>query len=135
MPVYEYRCNHCGRRATLSYKTYKDYDAAIKGCPHCGSTELTRLISRVAIGKPARDYSTMSSDEMLNVLEGGNSQEVGRMMQQVGQTEGGLDPMMQDVSERLLKGENPEHIERDLGDAGLGGDDGGLGGSMGGGDE
>ena len=28
MPAYDYRCNSCGRKSTLFYKSYKDYDAA-----------------------------------------------------------------------------------------------------------
>lgn len=131
MPVYEYRCNACGRKAALFYKTYKDYDAAVHRCPHCDSTDLTRLISRVAVPKAGRNYANMSSDEMLSVLESGDSREVGHMMHQLGADQGLDDPAMQEVSERLIKGEDPDHIEADLGDA-LGGDDGGIGGLGGG---
>ena len=56
MPVYDYRCNQCGRRVALFYKTYKDYDEATHTCPNCGSTDLTRLISRVAIARQSRNY-------------------------------------------------------------------------------
>ena len=48
MPTYEYRCNGCQRKVTLKYKTYAEYDAATPTCTRCGSTDLTRLISRVA---------------------------------------------------------------------------------------
>lgn len=115
MPVYEYHCNHCGRNVSLFYKTYKEYDAAHKLCPNCGSAELTRLISRVAIGKPSINYAAMSSGEMLNVLDGGNSREVGQMMRQLGQDEAGLGQTYQEATERLIKGESPDSIERDLG--------------------
>ncbi len=115
MPVYDYRCKQCGRKAALFYKRYKDYDAAVHTCPHCGSTEMTRLISRVAIARPSRDFTGMSSDQMLNVLEGGDSREVGEMMHQFGQDEAAAgDPMFHEVSERLMKGEKPESIERDI---------------------
>jgi len=126
MPVYEYRCNVCGRRAALFYKTYKAYDVAnadnAHTCPHCGSHDLTRLISRVAIQKPSRDFSGMASDEMLSVLEGGDSREVGRMMHQLGQDEAVNDPAFSEITERLMKGEDPDRIEADLGasDSGLG---------------
>lgn len=124
MPTYEYRCKNCGRKVSLFYKTYKQYDEATPTCTHCGSADLSRLISRVAIAKPGRDFSSMSETEMLNVLEGGNPQEMGRMMQQVMETAGGdaseLGPEFQEATSRLLKGENPESIEKDLG-ASLGG--------------
>ncbi|MFO7320491.1 MAG: zinc ribbon domain-containing protein [Chloroflexota bacterium] len=130
MPVYDYRCNQCGRRVALFYKTYKDYDEATHTCPNCGSTDLTRLISRVAIARPSRNYENMSSDEMLSVLEGGNPREVGEMMRQLGQDEEGLGDTYKEVTERLLKGESPEKIEQELGpalEADAGGDMGGIG--------
>ncbi|MEO8395817.1 MAG: FmdB family zinc ribbon protein [Chloroflexota bacterium] len=121
MPVYDYRCNVCGRKAALFYKSYKDYDAANAShahtCPNCGSHELTRLISRVAIQKPNQNYNKMSSNEMLSVLEGGDSREVGRMMHEVGQDEALGDPAFGEITERLMKGEAPERIEADLGAA------------------
>ncbi|MCC6803446.1 MAG: zinc ribbon domain-containing protein [Anaerolineae bacterium] len=128
MPVYDYRCNVCGRKAALFYKTYKDYDAAnaenAHTCPHCGSHDLTRLISRVAIQKPSRDYTGMDSGEMLSVLEGGDSREVGRMMHQLGQDEAISDPAFGEITERLMKGDDPERIEADMG-----GSDGGMSGA------
>ncbi len=139
MPVYDYRCKHCGRRLQLFYKSYKDYDQATHTCPHCGSTDLTRLISRVAIAKPTKDFANMESNEMLNVLEGGDSREVGEMMRQLGQDEAGLGDTYNEVTNRLLKGESPDKIERDLGPAlddlggGMGGMDDGGGGFGGGG--
>jgi putative FmdB family regulatory protein len=133
MPVYDYRCNSCKRKVSLFYKTYKDYDAANatgRVCPNCGSADLTRVIGRVAVQRPSRDYSKMSSDEMLSVMEGGDSREVGHMMHQLGQEEAINDPMMQEVAGRLMKGEDPERIERDLEAQGidLSADDGGAGG-------
>ncbi|MEP7292236.1 MAG: zinc ribbon domain-containing protein [Chloroflexota bacterium] len=121
MPVYDYRCNACGRKTAFFYKTYKDYDAALSGhtqvCPHCGGRDLTRLISRVTIARPGRDYAKMSSDEMLSVMEGGDGREMGQMMHQLGQDEAVSDPAFSEVTERLLKGEDPERIEADLGKA------------------
>ena len=119
MPSYDYRCNNCGRALSLFYKTYKDYDAATPTCTNCGSTELTRIIRRVAIQKPGRDFSRMAPEEMLSVMETGNPQEMGRMMQQVTESAGGeageIGPEFHEVTERLLKGETPDKIERDLG--------------------
>jgi putative FmdB family regulatory protein len=142
MPAYDFRCNSCKRRVSLFYKTYKDYDAASEAghvCPNCGSTQLTRVIGRVAVQRPSRDFSKMSSDEMLSVLEGGDTREVGRMMHQLGQDEAIDDPMMQEVAGRLMKGEDPEHIERDLEAQGVDlsdpGDGGMGGGAFSGGDD
>jgi putative FmdB family regulatory protein len=138
MPAYDYRCNSCKRKVSLFYKTYKDYDAANTTghiCPNCGSTDLTRVINRVVVQRPGRDYSNMSSDDMLSVLEGGDTREVGRMMHQLGQDEAMDDPVMHEVAGRLMKGDDPERIERDLESQGVDlGDDGGAG-DFGGGDD
>lgn len=116
MPSYDFRCKTCGTRFTLTYKSIADYEAATLTCTNCGSTALARLIQRVAIQKPGRDYTKMSSNEMLSVFESGDSRQVGEMFQQVGQ--GNLSPEMaapyQEATERLLSGEKMDKVERDL---------------------
>jgi putative FmdB family regulatory protein len=114
MPSYEYRCNNCGRPLTFSYRTYKEYDEAERVCPHCGSADLTRLISRVAIAKPTQKYANMSSNQMLSVLEGGDSREIGTLFQQVGAAVPSSDGEFHEVTNRLLQGEKPDSIESDL---------------------
>ncbi len=84
MPAYDYRCNHCGRALSLFYKTYAAYDAAEKTCPHCGSADLTRVITNVALQTGEVNYRGMSSGEMLSVLEGGKRDEVDTLYRQVG---------------------------------------------------
>ncbi|MDZ4765952.1 MAG: zinc ribbon domain-containing protein [Chloroflexota bacterium] len=118
MPVYEYHCNHCTRKVSLFYKSYRDYDAATKTCTHCGSPDLTRLISRVGIAKPTLNYAKMDSDAMLSVLEGGDSREVGRMMHELGQDEVVSDPAFNDVTQRLMRGDDPAKIDADIGGSG-----------------
>ena len=114
MPAYDYHCNQCGRDLTLFYKTYKDYDAATHICPYCQSTELTRQIKRVTVARPSRNYASMSSTEMLSVLEGGDSREVGTMFEQVGAGAPELGATYHETTQRLLKGDKPEKIEKDL---------------------
>ncbi|MFW5696185.1 MAG: FmdB family zinc ribbon protein [Phototrophicaceae bacterium] len=115
MPSYEYRCKACGERFDLFYKTYADYDAAKKTCPHCGSDSLARLIGSVRVATPARDYTRMNANEMLSVLESGDSRQVGEMFSQVG---GAADPRgageIHETAERLKRGESIQKVERDL---------------------
>ena len=117
MPSYDFRCKNCRTKFTLSYKTYQDYDTAERVCPKCGSAELSRLITRVAIQRPTRDYSSMSSDEMLSVMESGDSRQVGEMFQQVGGSDPSLGADYHEATQRLLQGESMESVERDLGGA------------------
>jgi putative FmdB family regulatory protein len=120
MPSYDYRCNNCGRSFALFYKSFKDYDPDGQHiCPHCQSSSVVRRIRRVAIQKPSRDLSQLSSNEMLSVLDGGNPREVGKMFQQVAESAGGdmgeLGATYEEATKRLLKGESMESVEQDLG--------------------
>lgn len=91
MPAYDYACNSCGKSSSLFYKSYAAYDAARAGgitCPHCGSSDIVRVIVGVTLAKPAADrsYKKMTSGEMLNVLESGKAGEVNEMVRQVTET-------------------------------------------------
>ena len=116
MPSYDYRCNHCGRSFALFFKSIKDYDpAATHTCLHCQSTDVIRRIQRIAIHKPGRDLSQLSSGEMLNVFNSGDSKDVGKMFEQVTQTTGvDAGATYNEATQRLLKGESMDSVERDL---------------------
>jgi putative FmdB family regulatory protein len=45
MPIYEYRCEACGKRSTSLLQSYTSPDPA---CPHCGKPALRRLVSTFA---------------------------------------------------------------------------------------
>ena len=115
MPEYDYRCKSCKERFTLFFKTYADYDNATPNCPNCESDQLVRIISGVRFRQPGRDLGGMSSQEMLSVLEAGDSREVGEMFKQVGAAapdEVGKD--FHEATDRLLSGEKAESIDKDL---------------------
>src|ERR1700761_7262578 len=42
MPFYEYQCKNCGHELEAMQKVS---DPALKKCPHCGKSQLQRLIS------------------------------------------------------------------------------------------
>jgi putative FmdB family regulatory protein len=114
MPNYDYKCQSCGNRFSLFYKTYTDYDSAHKICPNCQSDHLSRLITRVAIQQPTRDYGKMNSNQMLSVLQSGDSRQVGEMFNQIGGADPRLGAEYHETTQRLLKGESVEKVERDL---------------------
>src|SRR5579871_2994197 len=81
VPAYDYRCNNCKRRVVLKYKTYADYDAAIPTCPNCKGTNLTRLISRVAIGRSESSLmSSMEDESAMDDLANADPATLGRYM-------------------------------------------------------
>lgn len=114
MPQYDFRCKACKTRFSVFYKTYADYDNATPECTNCGQTELSRLITSVAINKPGHDYTRMSSNEMLSVLEAGDSRQVGEMFQQVGSGDQALGAHYHETTQKLLDGQSLDKVEKDL---------------------
>lgn len=45
MPIYEYRCEECGKRSSTLLASYSSPDPP---CPHCGKPALRRLVSTFA---------------------------------------------------------------------------------------
>jgi putative FmdB family regulatory protein len=118
MPVYEFRCKACGRKVTLTYKTVADYSAATPTCSYCQSTDLTRLISRVAIKRSVVSRlmsGGFDDDSALGALDESDPRTLGRMMREmsaeVGEDMGGE---FDEVVSRLERGESPEDIEASL---------------------
>ncbi len=115
MPTYDYSCNHCGRAFALFYKSYKDYDAAVPACPHCQATDVSRKIKGVTIASPSRNLANLTSGDMLSVLDSGDSKEVGKLFQQVGESAGAdMGQTYQEATQRLLKGESIPSVEKSL---------------------
>lgn len=114
MPSYDFRCKACKTEFSLHYKTLKAYEEAQKVCPHCASESLSRVIRRVAIKAPSRDYTKMSSGEMLNVFGSGDSKAVGEMFNQVTGTHPGMATEYHEATQRLLRGESMDSVEKHL---------------------
>lgn len=54
MPIYEFRCPDC--RRTVSVFTRRIGDPVAPECPHCGNTDLVRLVSRFSHQKSADQW-------------------------------------------------------------------------------
>ncbi|MBN1563920.1 MAG: zinc ribbon domain-containing protein [Anaerolineae bacterium] len=122
MPIYDFRCNVCHRKIILRYKTYEDYDNATHTCPHCQSTDVTRLISRVAVKKSltSRLFSGGyggDDDAALSDLDHADPRTLGRVLREmnaeVGEDMGGE---FDEIVGRLESGERPEEIEASMPD-------------------
>ncbi len=62
MPVYEYRCNNCRRRVSVYLRNL----ATPPKCPQCGSEDLSRLFSTIAVRGTYKDvYEDILSDRQL----------------------------------------------------------------------
>ena len=112
MPVYEYVCRACGRRARL-FMTFAQYDSAAPACPHCGSAELRRRVGRVAVARSeATRLDGLMDDPALDALDEDDPRAMGRMMRRMSDELG--EEMGQEFDEvvgRLESGESPASIE------------------------
>ena len=127
MPIYDYRCLDCRKRASL-YLSYNEYGTSAVVCPHCGSSHLKRLINRVRVmrSEDSRLDSIADSDEWGDIDEN-DPRSVARAMRRMGDEMGeDLPQEFDEVVDRMEAGEDPESIEKDLPD--LGGDSGDDGG-------
>lgn len=118
MHQYDFRCKACKHTFSIYARNYAEYDAMTPACPECGGAVLSRLINKVAIQKPGRDFTRMSSGEMLNVFESGDSKQVGKMFQQFGDQFGGASPEQalpyHDAAQKLMAGQSMDKVEKDL---------------------
>src|SRR5512143_2111250 len=130
MPIYEYRCADCKRRVSVFFRSFSA--TSDPQCPNCGSTLLTRLVSRVAtIKSEDARLESLSDPSAFGDVDENDPKSMARFMRKMGDQMGGEDlgPEFTEMVDRLEAGENPEEIEKsmpDLGGAGGSGDMGGM---------
>jgi putative FmdB family regulatory protein len=121
MPIYEYRCRDCGRKSTfvtLSVKTRLE-----PKCRKCGSGNLVKLISRVAVSRSEESrLENMADPSKLAGLDENDPKSVARWMKSMGKEIG--EDMGEDFDQSIE--EAMEEAEKGTGDAKGGGED--LGG-------
>ncbi len=111
MPLYEYTCRACGRRARLRM-SFAEYDSAAPVCPHCGRAELQRRVGRVAVARSESSrLDGLMDDPALDGLED-DPRAMGRMMRQMSSELGeDMGQEFEEVVGRLESGESPAEIE------------------------
>jgi putative FmdB family regulatory protein len=114
VPIYDYRCNRCQRRVSIFQRSIQGAAAAV--CPHCGTTDLTRLISRVAVLHSEESHlEDLASDASLAGLDESDPRSVARWARRMGREMGEeLGPEFDEMVERMEAGEMPG----DLGEGG-----------------
>ena len=129
MPLYEFRCQDCHNRVSLSL-SYAEYGVKSVVCPVCGSAALTRLIGRIRVAKSEdRRLDDMSDPSFLGDVDEEDPKSLARAMKKMGQEMGeDLPPEFNEITDRLESGEDPNSIEQSMPELGAGMDDGGGGG-------
>lgn len=106
MPIYEFRCNACRRRTSVFTRSI---GAAIPGaCEHCGSADLSRIFSRVAVHRSGDDSAGFDESSLGDVDENDPrsvAKWVRKMSRQMGEP---LDSNMEADLERMEAGDMPD---------------------------
>ncbi len=134
MPIYEYRCADCKRKVSVFFRSFSAVDQEQARCPICQGTHLTKMVSKVRVIHGGSMSSEDGVDDaMLDDLNENDPRSLGRMMRRMADETGeDMGPEFGEVVKRLEKGEDPEAIEKSMPElADTGGDDGGMGGSLG----
>ncbi len=98
MPAYDFRCKACGQTLVMFYKNVPAYEEARAedaiNCPHCGSHDVERVITDVAIPKQGRSYANLNANEMLSVLESGDERAAAQLFSDTGADQALSDPKL-----------------------------------------
>jgi len=121
MPVYEYRCQACGRRFSIFWRTFSDAEQGAPVCSHCGSQSAIRLISRVRVLRSEdRLMDDMTDPSTWGDFDEDDPKSMGRMMRKMmnefGDEVGDMGPELDEVVDRLEAGQDPEQIEKEMPD-------------------
>lgn len=116
MPIYEYLCNGCQKRFSRFWKTISASQGAC--CPSCGSGDLMRLLSRVAVIRSEESrLDALADPSNLGDLDENDPRSVARLLRKMGQETGeGLGEEFDEMVGRLEAGESPEEIEASMPD-------------------
>ncbi len=120
MPIYEYRCTDCRRRVSIWWRTFSAAEAGDPVCPRCGGTQLSRLVSRVAVLRSEESrLDDMADPSAFGDLDEDDPRSMGRWMRRMSEEAGEpMDGEFSEVIDRLESGESPESIERSMPDLG-----------------
>ena len=136
MPIYEYTCHDCKRRVSLLWRSFADAEERSAACPRCGGTNLTRLMSRVAVLRSEDSrMDDLADPGAMGDLDENDPKSLARFMRKMASETGeDLGPEFDEVVGRLEAGEDPETIEKSMPELAAG-EGGGMGGPGMGGDD
>lgn len=110
MPIYDYRCTTCRRRASLYYQTFSAAAAAMPACPNCGSTDLQRLVSRVSVMKSEESrLDDLADPSALGDIDENDPRSVARWARKMGDQLGeDLGDEFHEMVDQMEAGEMPD---------------------------
>ena len=126
MPIYDYRCGACRRRSSHLYQTYAAAESAQPRCEHCGSDDLTRMVSRVAVMKSEESrLEDLADPSALGGVDEDDPRSVARWARKMGEQMGDdVGDDFKEMVDQMEAGEMPDDGEGPMGSAD---DDDGIG--------
>ncbi|HXH21105.1 MAG TPA: zinc ribbon domain-containing protein [Dehalococcoidia bacterium] len=105
MPIYEFSCNSCQNRVSIFVRSM---NSPVSGkCDRCGSEDLRRLVSRVAVIKSGGDFDSLGDDRLLSGFDENDPKAMAawarRMQREMGEDAG---PEFEEMIEKLERGES-----------------------------
>ncbi len=108
MPIYEYRCNGCGRRVQLLFRSFSAVEQA--ACPQCHSTDLQRLPSRIsAVHSESSAEDFLSNPSTFENIDYNNPRAVAEWTKKMGEAAGvDMGSDYEEIMEQMERGEEPD---------------------------
>ena len=106
MPIYEYFCSECRQRVSVFFRSMRAAEQDEARCPHCGSLQLTRMVSRVnRLKSDEQRLEGLATPELMSGLEQEDSRALAAFMRGMGNEMGEpLDAEMEEAVERWEAG-------------------------------
>ena len=102
MPIYEYRCENCGRKVSVFVRRMGE---EAEQCPRCGSPRLVRLYSRFALARSEEDRLERLADEAeMAGLDENDPKSVARWMRRMGEELGEGGDEFEEALEEIERG-------------------------------
>ncbi|MBZ0306805.1 MAG: zinc ribbon domain-containing protein [Anaerolineae bacterium] len=119
MPTYEFLCNDTGQVFEVYFRTFADYDPTEVCSPFTGSSNVTRLISSVALSLSGShlDALLQGDEQTLSGLENADPTALGHALRQMAAETGeDMGSEFDEIVGRLESGQSPQDIEQSLPD-------------------
>ena len=125
MPIYEYRCEDCGKKS--NFVTLSVGQAVELKCQACGGSRLRKLVSRVAVRRSEESRSERMADpSTFDGLDESDPQAMGRWMKKMGREMG--EDLGEEFDETIDRAVEEDELSREGG--GEGEEDGSMGGGL-----
>jgi len=113
VPIYEYRCESCGRKVSVFVRKMGE---EAEQCPRCGSPRLVRLYSRFALARSEEDRLERFADEAeMAGIDENDPKSVARWMRRMGEELGEDGAEFEEALEEIERGGLAEEDEEAAG--------------------